>query len=196
MLTCSLLQQHPQWYTPIRHNIMTTCLIFWRYPLCSQNSSDLPRHRLKTSESDLCCLAPGHFIVHPLGPVCWGLGPSWIRPAPAHLTDALSDWDLVEFGGQQHLGPITVFLELFLSSDCNESGHIVLLRGHCHWVVLLWWGGVLGPQQCLDGWCVSTGIHMSASTQGFPAEHRMVMRRSKLFTSPVSGFNIVADRCI
>lgn len=36
-------------------------------------------------------------------------------------------------------------------------------------VVLLWWGGLLGPQQCLDGWCQSSGIHMNTSTQGFPA---------------------------
>lgn len=46
-------------YTPIRHNIMTTCRILWRFPSCSQNSSDLSRHGLQTSEGVLCCLAPG-----------------------------------------------------------------------------------------------------------------------------------------
>ena len=40
---------------------------------------------------------------------------------------------------------------------------------------MLWWGGVLGPQQCLDGWCMSSGLHMNASTRGFPAEHRIGM---------------------
>ena len=127
--------------TTIRHNIMNACLIMWRFPLCNQNSSDLLRHGLTFSEGVLWCSAPGHFIVDPLGPVCWGvLLPSWIRPARARLRDARSD-------GSGKFGPFIVFLELFLRSVCGESGHIVLLGSHRHWVVLLWWGGVLGPQQ-------------------------------------------------
>ena len=52
----------------------------------------------------------------------------------------------------QHLGPLIVFLELFL-------------------------------------------IHMNASSHGLPAEHRIVMRWSMLFTSPANSFNVVAKRC-
>lgn len=37
---------------------------------------------------------------------------------------------------------------------------------------------------------------MSAKTQGFPAERCIVTRRSVLLTSPISGFNVVAYRCI
>ena len=33
------------------------------------------------SEGVLWCLAPGPFTVAPLGPLCFGVGPSWIRPA-------------------------------------------------------------------------------------------------------------------
>ena len=47
----------------------------------------LSRHGLKTSDGVLWCLAPGHFIVDPLGPVCWGVGPPGIRPAPTHIPD-------------------------------------------------------------------------------------------------------------
>lgn len=55
-------------------------------------------------------------------------------------------------------------------------------------------------RQCLQGWgvghttngramrCVSVGVHMSSSAQGFPAEHVYL----GLFTSPVSGLNGVA----
>lgn len=31
-------------------------------------------------------------------------------------------------------------------------------------------GSVLGLQQCLGGWCVSSGIHVNAKTRGFLAE--------------------------
>lgn len=32
--------------------------------------------------------------------------------------------------------------------------------------------------------------HMNAKSQGFPAEHCIVMTRSLLFSSPVNGFNV------
>lgn len=83
-----------------------------------------------------------------------------------------------------------------ISSNCGLSGHIVLLGSHCHQVVLLRWGVVLGPQQYLDGWCMSSGIHMTARTQGFVGERCIVTRWSMWFTSPVSGSSVVADRCI
>ena len=51
--------------------------------------SDLSGHGLKPSEGGLW-----RFIVDHLCPVCSGVGPSWIRLAPACITDALSDWDL------------------------------------------------------------------------------------------------------
>ena len=82
---------------------------------------------------------------------------------------------LIRLGSGAFGGPVNtlafVFLELFLSSVCGVSGHVVLLRGHCHRVVLLWWGGVF--------------IHMDANIQGFPAEHCIVIRWSMLFTSPL-----------
>ena len=39
---------------------------------------------------------------------------------------------------------------------------------------------------------MSSGIPMIASTQGFPTEHRILMRQLIVF---VSGFNVAADRC-
>ena len=65
-------------YTSIRHNY---CLILWKFHLCSQDSSDLWRHGLKTSEGVLWCLAPEPFTGAPLGPLCLVVGPPWIRPA-------------------------------------------------------------------------------------------------------------------
>ena len=53
-----------------------------------------------------------------------------------------------------------------------------------------------GLHQRLNGWCMSSGIHMTAMIQGFPAEHCTVMRWSVLITSGVSVFNVVADQCI
>lgn len=65
------------------------------------------------------------------------------------------------------------------------------VRGdHCHLVVPLPWGGV---QWCLGGWCVPSGIHMNATSQGFP-EHCIVTRWSVLFASPLSVFNVVSDQ--
>ena len=110
------------------------------------------------------------------------------------MLDQIEIWGIWRLG--QQLGPFIVYIEVFLSGVCCVSGHIVLLGGHCHRVVLLWWGGVHSPQQCLDWWCVSSGIQVKSSTQVVPAEHRIMIRWSMLFTSPVSGFNVVADRCI
>lgn len=65
-------------------------------------------------------------------------------------------------------------------------------------VVLLWWWGVLGPQQFLDGWFISSDIHMNASSQGFPSRtlHCHEIDWLMLLSSVVSGFDVVADRCI
>ena len=60
---------------------------------------------------------------------------------------------------------------------------------HWHWGVLMSWGFDKGV---CDGWCVSSGILMNARTHCFPIEHYIVSR-TLLFTSPVSGFNVVAD---
>ena len=94
-------------YTPIRHNIMTTCLRLWRFPLCSQNSFFF------------------FFTVGPLGPVYWGWGlhgSDLLQPV-LQVLDQIGIWGI--WPGQ-HLGPFIVFLELFLSSVCRVSGHIVL----------------------------------------------------------------------
>ena len=115
----------------------------------------------QTSEGVLWCLAPGWFIVDPLGSVCWGMGPPW-------TCSSMSYRRYIRLGSVEFGGPV-------------NTGHIVLLRGHCPRVVSLWWGGVLGPQQCLNGWCVTGDIHM---------------RWSMLFASLASGFIVVADWCI
>lgn len=64
-----------------------------------------------------------------------------------------------------------------------------------HWGVPLQWVGILGPQWCLDGQYVSSGIHIFARTQGFLAKHYIVTKLWVLFISPVKGFNVVADWC-
>ena len=65
------------------------------------------------------------------------------------------------------------------------------VRGdHCHLVVPLPWGGV---QWCLGGWCVPSGIHMNATSQGFP-EHCIVTRWSVLFASLFSVLSVVSDQ--
>ena len=78
-----------------------------------------------------------------LGPVCWGVGPPWIRPAPACPTVALSGiWGIWRPG--QHLGPFTVFLRLFLSrclwcvrEHCPAGGPLpsssVVVMSGCTW---------------------------------------------------------------
>lgn len=162
------------------HNIKSTYLILCRFPLCSQNGSDLSRYGHKTSGGVLWCLAPGSS-----GPVCSGVRPTWIRFVLARPTGWL-DWDLGDLEARLPLGLYFAFLKLFLSSFYCVSGRIVLLEGQCHWGVPMPWGGVLGPQLCLDGWCESISVHMNARTQGFPAEHCIVPR-----WSPVSGFNVV-----
>ena len=52
-----------------------------------------------------------------LGPVCWGVGPSWIRPDPAR-----SDWDLGNLEAQST--PWALY--------CVPSGSVVVMRG-CTW---------------------------------------------------------------
>lgn len=54
---------------------------------------------------------------------------------------------------------------------------------HCYGRVYLVHNGVL----------VSEGLQMNVRTQGFPAGYCIVMRWWMLFTSPVIGFNVVAD---
>lgn len=56
--------------------------------------------------------------------------------------------------------------------------------------VLLPWAIVLGLQQFLRWWCVSSGIHINARTQGYQAEHCLLRTWSILFTSLISGFNV------
>ncbi len=51
----------------------------------------------------------------------------------------------------------------------------------------------LGVVLRLGGCCLLWGILINVRTQGFPVEHSIVMRRSMLFTSPVSTFNVVVD---
>ena len=82
-------------------------------------------------------LAPGCDIVGPLGPVCCGVRPPWIRPVQhiLKMLDQIGIWGMWRPG--RHLGPFIVFLELFLSSVCSVSGHIILLGGPLPWVVLL-----------------------------------------------------------
>lgn len=57
---------------------------------------------------------------------------------------------------------------------------------YCSWEVVLTWGSVLGLQWSLDGWCMSSGINMTARSQGFPEERCIVTRWWMLFSSPVS----------
>lgn len=47
----------------------------------------------------------------------------------------------------------------------------------------------------LDGWCMSSGIHMNVRTQGFQAQDCTLMRWWMLFTSPISLFFALAHRC-
>ena len=68
----------------------------------------------------------------------------------------------------QHIGPFIV---------CSLSSS---------WAVFAVYQGALSCQQSLDGWFMSSGIYMNASTQGFPAGHHIVMRWSMLFTPPIS----------
>lgn len=55
------------------------------------------------------------------------------------------------------------------------------------------WGGALGLQWCLDGYCMSSGIYINVRTQGFSAEHCIVTRWSMIFSLPVSHFNVVTN---
>ena len=118
---------------------MATCLILWRFPVCSQNGSDL-------------------WIVDPLGPVCWGLA------SMDQTCSSMSYKWFIRFGSGEFGG----LVKTLLFSPC------------CSWAVSV----------------VSRGIHMNASAQGFPAEHCIVMRWSVSFTSPFSGFYVVADCCM
>ena len=99
--------------------------MLWSFFLCSQNSSDVSRHGLRTSEGVLWCLTSGRFIVDPLGPAWWGVVPPWTRPAQ-HVLQMLD----LDFG------------PLLCSSSRSWAVFAVCLLGdHCHWVVL-WWAGV------------------------------------------------------
>ena len=89
-------------------------------------------------------------------------------------------------------------LELFATFPIPEQFllcgrvHTPAEGGNCHHQeVLLSWGGVVDLQQCLDGWCMSSGSHMDARIQAFIAEYCAVKRWSVLFTSPVSPSNVV-----
>ena len=66
-----------------------------------------------------------------------------------------------------------------------------------HWQIssgdLFPWGGALGLQWCLDGYCMSSGIYINVRTQGFSAEHCIVTRWSMIFSLPVSHFNVVTN---
>ena len=74
-----------------------------------------------------------------------------------------------------------------------------LAPGHPMDARLDWYPGNLEPgsmpwatlQQCLSGLCCQSGTHVNARSQGFPAEHYILLRWSGLFTSPVNGFNVV-----
>ena len=70
---------------------MTTCVILLKFPLCSQNGSDLSRYGLKTSEGVLWCLAPGRikWILWVL--YVWGWG---FHGSDLVITFYRSDWDL------------------------------------------------------------------------------------------------------
>ena len=163
-------------YIPIRYNIMTTCLTLWRFPLCSQTSSELSSSVVSGTRvfypgsTGSCMLGGGR-----------GLGPHWIRPAPACLTVAQSEWDL------GNLEARSTPWALYCVPRAVPEQCLLCVRAHCP---------AGGPLLCLNGWFVASGIHMNASTLGFLAEHCIVMRWSMLFTSPASGHNIMPDRYI
>lgn len=94
--------------------------------------------------------------------------PPWFGHGHACLMDARSEWYL----GNSEAGA------LFL-------GHIVLL-GEATVIE-----GVVGLQHCLSGWCVESSLRINTR-----AEHCIVRKLSMLFTSPVSGSNVVADGCM
>ena len=116
---------------------MTTCLILWRSPLCSPNSYDLSRHGPWG-----CLVVSGTraFYSGSSGSCMMGGGASMDQTCSAHLTDSRSDWDLRNLEARSIPWALycVPLLKLFLSS---VLGHILLLGGHCHQVVLLWWGG-------------------------------------------------------
>ena len=142
---------------------MTACLILWWFPLCSQISSDLSRHGLKTSE---CPVVSGTRACHSGSSGSWMLGG---RVSMDQTCSSTSYRCLIRLGSGELGGPVNALGHLLCSLSCSWAVFVV---------VLLWWGRVLGPQQCLD-WFPSRASYCD----------EMI---SVIHTS----FNVVADWCL
>ena len=147
--------------------IKTTCLILCRFLWCIQNSSDLLRHGQRSE----CLVVFWHRDVcsGSFGSCMLGAGASMDRTcfSTSHRWSAGSGSGLFE-------GLVNVLGSL-LWSLCRSWAVYVVCQGS----LSCWGGTAMRMQQCQDGWCVS-----SSSTWGPPP---------KVITSPVGGFNVVAD---
>lgn len=77
-------------------------------------------------------------------------------------------------------------------TNCLMSGHhSIIFPSHAISQVHKQVGLVCHNIQVVSTWQSSN--HMSAGTVGFPAEHFIIMGWLILFTSPDSGFNVVAE---
>ena len=136
-------------YTLLRHNIMTTCLIFCWFPF------DANKPWLFKAWTSLAA--------DPLSPVSYEVGSPWIRhvcPADLGNLEARSR-------PQIRCAPQTI-TEPFLL--CGTA-HYPAERSHSHQGIPFPWKGVHGLQQCFVGGTCQSNIHMDGRTQGFPADH-------------------------
>ena len=127
--------------TPIRHNIMTTCLMLCWSPFAAKAAWPV---EASTRPLKVC------WHQH-ISPVNWEVGPLWIGlVCPAHLTDARLDWDLENLEAKstpqtRGCAPQTIPEPFLLCSTV----HCPADRGHSNQGILFPWKGAHGLQQCL-----------------------------------------------
>ena len=143
--------------TPIRHNIMTTCLMLCWSPFCCQNCPDPSKHGLRLApEGVLWYLAPRRHQQILLSLVRCEVGAPWIRTPGSSSYRCSAGLRYGEFGGQ-----VNTSNSLLCSSNHSwtvfrfVARRIILLKeATASQRVLFPWKGVPGQQQCSGRWYV------------------------------------------